>query len=250
MHFETSLNVYIDRSHGVCRTKVLTPSNSSTGTPYSYFFFTAWGNVSSLSILQSVCPLASINSSVRPAKFSVSFFFILLIASKIRSAITPFKCALSVHLVIKPLTFVSATVGPHKNTFSSNLVGNEVSYILWSICELKGTRAVFLPEFKISRISRVVGPKFISISMLFVHKPFAYVSASVHVHVDALACCLIIIPVSFIHIAIWVNETAFPISHITSPVALEFSPVLPALHASALTNSAHGPATQINGSIA
>jgi hypothetical protein len=72
--------------------------------------------------------------------------------------------------------------------------------------------------------------------VLFVLKPFSFISAAVNVSVDSSAVSLVILPLTFIYVSISVDQSASAVGLVALPVSLVARAIKPDLNATAITH--------------
>ena len=74
-------------------------------------------------------PSTFITFTIRPCKFTKSFFFIVMIPSLINFTIRPCKYALTMHIIINPVTCVCLSIIPFITTLTLYIIHTKLSFI-------------------------------------------------------------------------------------------------------------------------
>jgi len=118
--------------------------------------------------------------------------------------------------------------------------------ILRAIIPEIGTDTVLATERIIAIVAGLISPCFNSIAVLKVIFPQSFVLSSIYVLVGSPSICLVICPVPVINISINVDETAFTVGTVLTPLTAVFSTIVPSLFSETVTESSL-PLTCVSG---
>ena len=93
-------------------------------------------------------------------------------------------------------------------------------------------------ESVVTLISRLVSPRLYSVSVLQVVLPHAFVLSSIDMFVDTSAIRLIVGPVAIIDVTVDMDESAFAVGPILTPLARVLGPIVPRLLTETVTEAA------------
>ena len=94
------------------------------------------------------------------------------------------------------------------------------------------------PEGVVALVPRLVSPRLYPVSVLQVVLPHAFVLSSIDMFVDTSAICLVVSPVAIIDVTVDMDESAFAVGPILTPLARVLGPVVPCLLTETVTEAA------------
>lgn len=105
--------------------------------------------------------------------------------------------------------------------------------------------AVYIVAFELGTID----PNLNAIPMLPIHLPLTYILGPILVLIRALPMCLVIGPVTLVHVAVRVDQAALAVRHVPTPVAHVLAPVAPDLGASAFAVACLVPLALVDSTV-
>ena len=88
-----------------------------------------------------------------------------------------------------------------------------------------------------SLVERAISPAFLSMAVLQVILPLAFIPGAVHMDVDSVSVCLVVHPIALVDIAVDVNELALAVCSVVLPVAFVTGTVGPNLFSEAISEA-------------
>jgi hypothetical protein len=195
----------------------INPIYSLSIIPSSRFHRSIKHHVYTSTMLFPVFPKAFELSAVCPFVDPFSMLFVFMIFALELSAVGPFAGAPSVHHILFPGAFIDSAVRPLVVASALYFIIEPISLVGTAVGPKVHTLAIFKSICKVTFKSRTVCPSFNSHSMLVVFFPLARVNRASFMIISSMSFSHILIPISFILVAITVHKYAKTLHFVFKP---------------------------------
>jgi len=171
-------------------------------------------------MLLSLLPLPVVLSAVGPAVHSLAVSLIIDELAEIEAPVFPREGADTAHLVALPLAGVHASVIVDVNALAVDVVFDEVASEVGPRTPYEFALAVLHAFLIRTDVAGTIGPALMTVAMLLVIEPAAFVGGAIRMGEATEAAGLVILPVTLVYTAVGIDQPAVTMSLATLPVAL------------------------------
>ena len=125
-----------------------------------------------------VSKLAVVGTTIHESVQSIAVPLIVLEVSQVGPSVGPLHPSLSVHLTLLPLALVGQAIRPLVDAFSCHFSVGPVAFVSTAVGPDPNAKSVLLTKLVSAKVLRTVCPRFLSLSMLHIAFPLAFVPRS------------------------------------------------------------------------
>ena len=168
-------------------------------------FLVLFVSVHADAVLLALVPVTIVLTAIRPVEHALALFHVLKVLAIVDAVIRQPELPFTVHFIVEPITFVYSAIRPDVLSIPLHLIILKMAEIPRLIWPHQLAVSFFFAIFELAFVNCPILFNMLALAMHAISNPIPLESVTVGVFVNSLVMCLIVLPVSFIHISFHIN---------------------------------------------